>query len=718
MEPENVSEYLTPLLEHALHHIPPSQQSKTPIYVLATAGMRLIPEEKQAAILRQTCETIKAQTPFLLDSPRGDDPCGESVRIISGEEEGLWGWVAVNYLMDGFGHAPERQHPSGDEEHDHLLPLAPLALPPPGGSDDSVVTPVDINHHSPTFGFLDMGGASTQLAFSPSKEELSQSKFPGNQLSKVSLRLLSGELVEWPVFAASWLGFGTNKARDRYEDALVDDWKSKIEGQGGDRTSPVEDPCLPSGLVVGSADPSERPDIKGSGSFTQCLASLKPLLEHDKPCPTDHCLFGGMATPRIDFKRQDQRGFIGISEYWYTAQQVLGLGGVWDWGEWERGMSDFCAKDWVQIEDKVSEWKHHSDSVNLERLKLQCFKGAWISNVLHDGIGIPRMIDQAGNATLAEDGGDTNSAALERAREKGLIDEKDKQLSHFQSMDEVGATAISWTLGKIVIEASKAVGSNPYYSAGGTTILGYELRYGLWVYVLIAILLLVIVYNAFFRRRLRRKRPSMVRSKSLPVVLRGFMRPDTDAYEMVESGDTGKERPHHGISLTKWGRKVSNAIRGKGKSGMGFSNLGHGLPSSLSQPPSPNGQGSSSGDYFYNNRSASMMDMTRPPPSPPKGPPSRPPRSQSSAHVAPYSSAGGWNDPPSTMFASSTSTANRSPNLGVARAGDDENSELWQPIPRNRTLGDISRNSSRVNLSESMTMSMRSTSRATSPRFD
>lgn len=710
MEPEDVADYLRPLLEHALNHIPPSQQSKTPIYVLATAGMRLIPEEKQAAILRETCATIKSSTPFVLDSPNGSDPCGESVRIISGEEEGLWGWVAVNYLMDGFGHAPERKHQNGDEEHDHLLPLAPLALPPPDGSDDSRVTPVDINHHSPTFGFLDMGGASTQLAFSPSLEELSQSKFPGNQLSKVSLRLLSGELVEWPVFAASWLGFGTNKARDRYEDALIDNWKSKVESQEGDRFSPIEDPCLPSGLLIGSADPSERPDIKGSGSFAQCLASLKPLLEHDKPCPTDHCLFGGMATPRIDFKRQDQRGFIGISEYWYTAQQVLGLGGVWDWGEWERGMSDFCAKDWAQIEDKVSEWKHHSDSVNIERLKLQCFKGAWISNVLHDGIGIPRMIDQAGNATLAD--GDTNAAALERAREKGLIDDKDAHHSPFQSMDEVGATAISWTLGKIVIEASKAVGANPYYSSGGTTILGYDLRYGLWVYVLIAVLLLVIVYNSFFRRRYKRRRPSIVRSKSLPVVLRGFMRPETDAYEMVESGDTGKDRQHSGLSFSLWGRKVSNAIRGKGRSSHALSGLGHGFPSSLSQPPSPNGQSSSSSTNYFYNRSASMMDVTRPS-SPPKGPPRGTPRSQSGAHASPHSGVGGWNDPPSSMFASSTSAASRSPN-----AGGNENNDLWQPVPRSRTLGDISRNSSRVNLSDSMTMSMRSTSRATSPRFD
>jgi Golgi nucleoside diphosphatase len=244
--------------------------------------------------------------------------------------------------MDGFGHAPPYDGVASPSTS--LLPLAPLADAPPNSASDSV-TPVDVQHHSPTFGFLDMGGASTQLAFSPTVSELDRSGFPPDQLRQVSLRLLSGESVEWPVFVASWLGFGTNQARERYIETLLSQPRESSES--------IPDPCLPVSLVVPTSLDDSTPSLVGTGNFGQCLKRLTPLLDHAHPCPTNHCLFGGQPTPHIDFSREDQRGFIGVSEYWYTAHQVLGLGGVWDWGEWEKGMNGFCAREWQGIEDQV-----------------------------------------------------------------------------------------------------------------------------------------------------------------------------------------------------------------------------------------------------------------------------------------------------------------------------------------------------------------------------
>ncbi|ORY33095.1 nucleoside phosphatase family-domain-containing protein [Naematelia encephala] len=525
--PSDIPNYLSPLLSHALQQIPPSQHSSTPIYLLATAGMRLLPDSTRQQTLQAACDMIRNEYPFMVEGPSSAGPCGDSVRVISGEEEGMWGWVAVNYLMDGFGHAPDasKSGTATDGEPTALLPLAPLADPPPDSSSDSV-TPVDVNHHSPTFGFLDMGGASTQLAFSPTELELAKSAFPRDELHRVSLRLLSGEEVEWPVFVASWLGFGTNRARDRYAESLLSAWRASQPTTAlPDLLTPIPDPCLPTDLLVPSSNPTSHPPFLGTGSFSTCLTNLRPLLDHSAPCPTEHCLFGGISTPHIDFQREDQRGFIGISEYWYTAQQVLGLGGVWDWGEWEKGMSEYCGRSWSDIEVQVVDEMdgRHDATADLARLQMQCFKGAWVSNVLHEGIGIPRLVDSGGNDTLTGGSlGDTNAEAERRARRKGL------QNPHFQSMDEVGETAISWTLGKMVIEASKAVAPrSAAVEKAWSDRLGTGVGLGrleekmqdmgiqaLWAYAFILFVILSCLATAIRRRRATSPRRTRKRSVS------------------------------------------------------------------------------------------------------------------------------------------------------------------------------------------------------------
>ena len=40
--PDSVMSYLTPLLDHASLYVPVSQHSQTPLYIMATAGMRLL----------------------------------------------------------------------------------------------------------------------------------------------------------------------------------------------------------------------------------------------------------------------------------------------------------------------------------------------------------------------------------------------------------------------------------------------------------------------------------------------------------------------------------------------------------------------------------------------------------------------------------------------------------------------------------------------------
>ncbi|GAA6013899.1 hypothetical protein JCM8202_000853 [Rhodotorula sphaerocarpa] len=407
-DPDAVGDYLRPLIEFASSVIPADQLASTPIYLLATAGMRLLPPNQQRGVLSAACSYIRSY-PFQLPD------CDEQIRIISGEEEGLYGWIAVNYLMDGF------------DKHEHAA----------GG---------ERRKHSSTYGFLDMGGASTQIAFEPS--EVEQVKHAEN-LHQIHLRLLSGKDVKHPVFVTTWLGFGTNQARNRYIDQKVERHGSVSDADGLGAERPVvlvDDPCLPKGLQLADL---RHPGytLSGTGDFVGCLRQQAPLLNKEAECTDEPCLFDGVHVPPIDFSVNH---FIGISEYWYSTQDVWGaaLGhGVYDYVAFERHAIEFCGRDWDDIVRDHREGHASHSRLELSRLETQCFKAAWIINVLHEGIGVPRIIDRGGRG----DGRNQTEKGISKALDKHLLDEP----PHFQSMNEVDDVAISWTLGKMVLEVSR-----------------------------------------------------------------------------------------------------------------------------------------------------------------------------------------------------------------------------------------------------------------------
>jgi Golgi nucleoside diphosphatase len=406
--------------------------------------MRLLPPEEQAAILLHTCQHLRYHTNFKIDDPSETlGPCGSSVRIITGEEEGLFGWIAVNYLMDGFTNNA-RSKGKGKEK--------------------------EIDSPRTTYGFLDMGGASTQIAFEPSEEHVKNVK--GKGLVDVRLRLLSGQEIRHKVFVTTWLGYGTNQARQRYVGRMVRELEESMNDapSSGPDADVVADPCLPLDLeleetpVQDGTTHAKPHKLVGTGSFEQCVRKTASLLNKDTPCPDSPCLMNGIHVPPIDFSVSH---FIGVSEYWYSSEHIFGLGGAYDFIQYERAAVKFCGRNWEDImkQHEISQ-KHHrlggdgevenvgqvvevdawEPQVALPRLQMQCFKAAWIVNVLHEGLGMPRIMDPGGNSTT---GGDK---VVEQAEQKGL-----GRPPTFQSMDTVGDIAISWTLGKMVLEASKEV---------------------------------------------------------------------------------------------------------------------------------------------------------------------------------------------------------------------------------------------------------------------
>lgn len=79
-KPENASSYLSPLLNFAENHVPHTKHHETPLYILATAGMRLLPKAKQDAILKNLRTTLPTLTKFYFTESQAD--------VISGKQEG------------------------------------------------------------------------------------------------------------------------------------------------------------------------------------------------------------------------------------------------------------------------------------------------------------------------------------------------------------------------------------------------------------------------------------------------------------------------------------------------------------------------------------------------------------------------------------------------------------------------------------------------------
>ncbi|XP_068245641.1 ectonucleoside triphosphate diphosphohydrolase 5-like isoform X2 [Palaemon carinicauda] len=169
--PEEGAKSLIPLLELAKGQIPQEHWSSTPLVLKATAGLRLLPEDKAEALLQEVRKLLGGS---------GFHTTDNSVGIMDGRDEGIFSWFTVNYLMDRVG----------------------------GDAKETMVA-------------LDLGGGSTQITFVPVESETLRST-PEDYLTSISL--LHKELK---LYTHSYLGLGLMAARQavllkhRGEDGII-----------------------------------------------------------------------------------------------------------------------------------------------------------------------------------------------------------------------------------------------------------------------------------------------------------------------------------------------------------------------------------------------------------------------------------------------------------------------------------------------------------------
>ncbi|XP_038071120.1 ectonucleoside triphosphate diphosphohydrolase 4-like isoform X1 [Patiria miniata] len=378
--PSEASDYLKPLLDYAASHIPSAKHPESPLYILATAGMRMLPLSQQEAILQDLKTDIPKDYNFLFSDTQ--------VEVISGKQEGVYAWIGINYVLGRFDHA----------------------------NDNDAMVEVDVaGENGPvsvlrtrTVGILDMGGGSAQIAFEVPHTVSFDGSDPQEDVAKGMLAEFNlGCDVHktehlYRVYVTTFLGYGGNAARTRYEKALVNttfsNTKSTANPPGLKEDSPYLDPCLPVHMQDKITHGGHTIYMKGTGDYKQCQSSLVPLMNLTVPCPKQPCSFNGVFQPEIEFRNSE---FYGFSEYWYCMEDVLRMGGMYEYVKFEKAAKDYCATRWSLIQEHQDKGLY--TKADAHRLKYQCFKSAWITTVLHKGFGFPENYKYLRTASLIQD---------------------------------------------------------------------------------------------------------------------------------------------------------------------------------------------------------------------------------------------------------------------------------------------------------------------------
>ena len=212
-DPSQVEAYLMPLLESAKKTIPQDKHQSTPIYLLATAGMRLLHDDKANAILAEVRKLFndKVNCPFLFE----DD---YDARIISGTVEGIYSWVTINFLAGVFG------------------------------------------SNKNSYGSLDLGGASHQNSW-----VLRNKKKPEIFVIEVAGR-------NYSLFARSYLGYGQDEARERYLGSIA-----KKANCSGISKCIVKSPCHNKGFKESLEFNDQEGIFEGTAQVDICRQIIREL---------------------------------------------------------------------------------------------------------------------------------------------------------------------------------------------------------------------------------------------------------------------------------------------------------------------------------------------------------------------------------------------------------------------------------------------------------
>ncbi|XP_053728924.1 ectonucleoside triphosphate diphosphohydrolase 1 isoform X2 [Synchiropus splendidus] len=317
-DPQKAGESLTACMQDAVAWVPSKRHQETPLYLGATAGMRLLNMEDSVAsdkVFQAVSNTLQ-KFPFNY----------QGARLLSGPEEGAFGWITVNYLEDR------------------------------------------LKQGLRTTGALDLGGASTQISFVSDNFDGSES--PQNFMT---FRLYGND---YNLYTHSFLCYGKDQAL-----------RMTLAHQTQSGPASISDPCFLSGYsetknysmlynspCVSDRKPSLAPVTfthNGRGNFQQCQEAVLRVFNFTS-CKYSQCSFNGVYQPQVE-------GPFGAFSAYYFVMNFLNLTDTsMPLAQVEEKLARFCSTPWQQIKEQYK-------GVNLKYLAEYCFSGTYIVTLLTKG---------------------------------------------------------------------------------------------------------------------------------------------------------------------------------------------------------------------------------------------------------------------------------------------------------------------------------------------
>ena len=346
--------YLKPLLNFAetILHEKNESFSEFPIFLKATAGMRILDPADRTRVINACRDVLgnKTYSHFKFEK--------EYARVISGEEEAIYGWAGANFVLGSLLKSSE--------------------------GSGTVINP------QPHHGTVELGGASSQITFYQPNEDVMSNLF----------KLQIGQGKHWNLYAHSFLYFGINEAWNRMG-ALIS------TGESAEIESTVHNPCLPGGsktpfessIYFVDGRESFKTDNNGNeqtykvvlkndentGNYEQCAAIANALLnkKYNTWCNFAHhesCSFNGVYQPELPKQSEKYGEFLALSNY-YDIFHFLGIPNRSTLSTLQNATMHLCSMDHQQLT------KFNNGSLDDDVAITMCFRSTFAFELLHNGYG-------------------------------------------------------------------------------------------------------------------------------------------------------------------------------------------------------------------------------------------------------------------------------------------------------------------------------------------